>query len=351
MAKFSIKGIAIKGVCASVPASREDNIAYPHLGKEDIAKLIELTGIEERRVAPAEMCTSDLCLAAAEKLLAELQWQKSEIEVLVFVSQTPDYILPNTAPVLQDKLGLPKSCIAFDIPLGCSGYVYGLSVVAGMMKASGLQKGLLLCGDTITKYISETDKSAKPLFGDAGSATALAAADETEVMHFDLGTDGSGYKAIIIPNGAARNPVTKESLEVKMVEDGISRNSCQLVLEGMDVFSFGITTVPKAVAGLLEHFSLNNDSIDYFIFHQANLMMNKMIGKKLKVPAEKMPMSLAKFGNTSCTTLPLTMVTAIRQTLQQQHNRLLLCGFGVGLSWGSVFVETNNIVVPDLIEI
>jgi 3-oxoacyl-[acyl-carrier-protein] synthase III len=352
MAKFSIKGIGVKGICASVPLNKEDNIDYPYLNKEDINKLIELTGIQQRRVAPAGMCTSDLCLAAAEKLISELQWQKSEIEVLVFVSQTPDYILPITAPILQDKLGLPKSCIAFDVPLGCSGYVYGLSITAGMMKASGLKKGLLLCGDTITKYISTGDKSAKPLFGDAGSATALACTgDSDDVMHFDLGTDGSGYKTIMIPDGGTRNPVTKESLEDKIIEEGISRNNCQLVLEGMDVFSFGITTVPKAVAGLMEHFSLNTDNVDYFVFHQANLMMNKMIVKKLKLPPIKVPYSLQYFGNTSSATIPLTIVSQLRDAVTNGNKKLVLCGFGVGLSWGTVYIETNNLVAPPVIEL
>lgn len=351
MAKFSIKGVGIKGISASVPLQMEDNIDYPHLSEEDRNKLIELTGIQQRRVAPEGMCTSDLCLAAAEKLLTELQWEKSDIEVLVFVSQTPDYILPVTATILQDKLGLPKSCIAFDVPLGCSGYVYGLSITAGMMKASGLTKGLLLCGDTITKYISDTDKSAKPLFGDAASATALEITDDSDVMYFDLGSDGAGYKTIVIPDGGTRNPVTKESLEIKKIEEGISRNNCQLVLEGMDVFSFGITTVPKAVTALMEHFSLSTNDVDYFVFHQANLMMNKMIAKKLKLSSDKVPYSLQYFGNTSSATIPLTIVSQLRDTVTNGNKKLVLCGFGVGLSWGTVYVETKHIAIPPVLEL
>jgi len=351
MPSFLIEHIAVKGIAASVPKHIERNEHYPYLNREDINKFIELTGIEERRVASDQICTSDLCKAAAERLIEDLNWDKSEIDILVFISQTPDYILPNTAPLLQERLGLSKACMAFDIPLGCSGYVYGLSVISGMMKAAGLRKGLLLAGDTITKYNSPKDKSAMPLFGDAGSATALQFDTHAPNLQFDLGTDGSGYMAIIIPDGAARNKTTAASLEAKMVEEGIERNNCQLALEGMDVFSFGITTVPKAVNNLIKHFNLDIANVDHFVFHQANGMMNKMIAKKLKLPEEKVPYSLKNFGNTSCATIPLTIVTNLKKQMETKPTSLVLCGFGVGLSWGSVHLQTNKIIITDLLEI
>lgn len=351
MGNFSVSGVALKGIAACVPKKTDHNKDYPYLAEADISKLIEATGIEQRRIAPKEICTSDMCCAAAEKLIAELGWDAATIDVLIFVSQTPDYILPNTAPVLQDRLGLSKSTMAFDMTLGCSGYVYGLSVLAGIMKAAGFKKGLLLAGDTITKIASEKDKSVMPLFGDAGSATALELQNDAPAMHFGLGTDGSGYKTIIIPDGGARNVVTEESLKQHTVSEGIERNNCQLVLEGMDVFSFGITTVPKAVSSFMEHFSLQQENVDHFIFHQANMMMNKMIAKKLKLPLEKVPFSLKEFGNTSSATIPLTIVTALKGQLQNKKTSMVQCGFGVGLSWGTVYIETNDPVIPGLIEI
>lgn len=350
MAVFSINDIAIKGISCCVPKNKERNIDLDILTKEEIQKFIDVTGVEERRIASKEICTSDLCCESAEKLIKDLNWQKDEIEILVFVSQTGDYILPISAAILQDRLGLSTNCIAFDVPLGCSGYVYGMSIIAGMMKATGLKKGLLLAGDTISKIVSDKDKSTLPLFGDAGSATAFEL-ENTGNFLFDLGTDGSGYKTIIVPDGGSRNRINADSLETKLIEEGISRNSCDLVLDGMDVFGFGISQGPKTVNKLLEKYAIDKEKIDYFIFHQANLMMNKMIAKKLKLPVEKVPYSLQHFGNTSSATIPLTIVSELKDKIENKSSNLLMCGFGVGLSWGTVFAEDCKIEVLDLIEL
>lgn len=351
MATFSINDIAIKGISCCVPKNKERNIDLDILTQEEIQKFIEATGVEERRIATKEICTSDLCCEAAEKLIKDLNWQKEEIEILVFVSQTADYILPVSAAILQDRLGLSTNTIAFDVPLGCSGYVYGMSIIAGMMKATGLKKGLLLAGDTISKIVSDKDKSTLPLFGDAGSATAFELNENSGNFLFDLGTDGSGYKTIIVPDGGSRNRINADSLEIKIIEEGISRNSCDLVLDGMDVFGFGISQGPKTVNKLLEKYAIDKEKIDYFIFHQANLMMNKMIAKKLKLPVEKVPYSLQHFGNTSSATIPLTIVSELKDKIENKPSNLLMCGFGVGLSWGTVFVEDCKIEVLDLIEL
>lgn len=351
MATFSVNDIAIKGISCCVPKNTERNIDFNLLTQEEIQKFVDATGIEERRIATKEICTSDLCCEAAEKLIKDLNWQKDEIEILVFVSQTADYILPVSAAILQDRLGFSTNCIAFDVPLGCSGYVYGISIIASMMKATGIKKGLLLAGDTSSKLLSKSDKSTVPLFGDGGSATAFELDENADGLLFDLGTDGSGYKAIIVPDGGSRNRINEESLIVKDVEEGISRNSCNLVLDGMDVFGFGISQAPKTVNKLIEKFEIDKDAIDHFVFHQANLMMNKMIVKKLKLPVEKVPYSLKGFGNTSSTTIPLTIVTELKQSLANESKELIICGFGVGLSWGTAKIKLDNVVISDLIEI
>lgn len=351
MAAFSVNDIAIRGISCCVPKNTERNIDLEILTQEEIQKFIEATGVEERRIATKEICTSDLCCEAAEKLIKDLNWQKEEIEILVFVSQTADYILPVSAAILQDRLGFSTDCIAFDVPLGCSGYVYGISIIAGMMKAAGLKKGMLLAGDTSSKLLSKTDKSTVPLFGDGGSATAFEFDENAEKLLFDLGTDGSGYKAIIIPDGGSRNRINEDSLKVTKNEEGISRNSCNLVLDGMDVFGFGISQAPKTVNKLIEKFEIDKDAIDHFVFHQANLMMNKMIVKKLKLPVEKVPYSLKGFGNTSSTTIPLTIVTELKENLTNISKDLIICGFGVGLSWGTAKIRLDNVVISDLIEI
>lgn len=351
MATFSVNNIAIKGISCCVPKNMERNIDLDILTKEEIQKFIDATGVEERRIVTKEICTSDLCCEAAEKLIKDLNWQKEEIEILVFVSQTADYILPVSAAILQDRLGLSTNCIAFDVPLGCSGYVYGMSIIASMMKATGIKKGLLLAGDTSSKLLSKSDKSTVPLFGDGGSATAFELDEKANSIFFDLGTDGSGYKAIIIPDGGSRNRINEDSLKIVNIEEGISRNSCNLVLDGMDVFGFGISQAPKTVNKLIEKFEIDKDAIDHFVFHQANLMMNKMIVKKLKLPVEKVPYSLKNFGNTSSTTIPLTIVTELKESLTNDNKDLIICGFGVGLSWGTAKIRLDNVVISDLIEI
>ena len=295
MATISVEGVSIKGISCSVPATIERNIDITNQTPEEIQKFINLTGVEERRITSETVCTSDLCVKAANELIASLEWDRSSVEIIIFVSQTGDYVLPVTSAILQDRLQLSKDCIAFDVPLGCSGYVYGISVITGMMKAFGLKRGILMAGDTSGKLVSKNDKSTFPLFGDAGSATAFQLDQSNSKIYFDLGTDGSGFQSIIIPAGGSRNKVTSESLESTEFESGIIRNQCQLYLNGMDVFSFGISQAPKTVNKLLEAYSLDKEQIDYFVFHQANMMMNNKIAKKLSLPVEKVPYSLKKF--------------------------------------------------------
>jgi 3-oxoacyl-[acyl-carrier-protein] synthase-3 len=351
MATVSVGGVAIKGIACCVPKNTERNRDITSIPAEEMEKFIDATGIEERRIASAEMCTSDLCFEAASKIIDSLNWNKEDINILVFVSQTGDYILPNTATILQSRLGLSNACIAFDVTLGCSGYVYGLSVISSMMKSMGLKKGLLLVGDTSSKLVSKRDKSTFPLFGDAGSATGLESGENYPDMMFDLGTDGAGHKSIIVDDGGSRNPFSLNSLEYKIQEGGIEKNACQLELNGMDVFSFGISQVPLTVKALLAKYNFTNETIDFFVFHQANQKMNKMIAKKLKLPEEKVPYSLKEFGNTSSATVPLTIVACLKNKIETTKSNLLLCGFGVGLSWGTAIVELDNVVIPDLIEI
>lgn len=192
MAFFEVNNIAVKGISACVPKTLDKNQNSPVFGSDDGRAFIATTGIEERRIAPAETCTSDLCFSAAEKLVADLGWNKEEIECLVFVSQTPDYHLPATACLLQDRLGLSSDCVAFDVSLGCSGWVYGFSTISSLMNSGKIKKGLLLAGDTTSKFCSKTDKSTWPLFGDAGTATALEYSENTEALKFALNTEGGG---------------------------------------------------------------------------------------------------------------------------------------------------------------
>lgn len=349
MAFLDIKNITIKGISACVPL-KEEKISDIYKW-EGALNFIESTGISSRRRSDASITSADLCVAAAEKLIGEMEWNKSDIEALVFVTQTPDYILPATSCVLQQRLGLTKECYTLDISLGCSGWVYALSVIAALLQNGSIKKGLLLAGDTVTKLCSPEDKSTYPLFGDAGTATALEYDESSRGIKFVFNTDGKGYETIICREGGYRRPVNTESLDMRDFSEGILRRGVDLELDGMDVFSFGISKAPKSVKQLCEHFSIDKDSVDLFTFHQANKMMNEMIRKKLKIDEEKVPYCMEDFGNTSCASIPLALVTRERLSLISKELKHIACGFGVGLSWGSVYFETNKIVVPDLIEI
>ncbi|MBC5841485.1 ketoacyl-ACP synthase III [Flavobacterium sp. F-380] len=352
MGNFTIQNVVLTGISAAVPSMIRKNIDNNFFSKEDLQKFIDNTGVKEFRVANKETTTADLGLEAAEKLIAEMHIDKNEIDVLIFVSQTPDYLnIPNTAPILQHKLGLPTSCLAFDIPLGCSGFVYGLSVLGTFMQNPSFRKGLLICGDTLSKIVSQEDKSTSLLFGDCAAAAILERKNTKNSISFNMGSDGSGHKAIIINEGGSRNAMNKESLELVAYDKEIKRRGCDLSLDGMDVFSFGINQAPKSVKDLMQFASFATDDIDFAIFHQANKMMNEMIRKKLKLVPEKVPYSLEKFGNTSSASIPITLVTQVKSQLESGKKRLLLCGFGVGLSWGTCYLETENLTVLDLIEI
>lgn len=339
MAFTTIDNVLIKGIAAAVPKNITLNTNE---------KFISTTGVQERRISVDEVCTSDLCEAAAEQLLHDLNINKNDIELLIFVSQTPDYQIPVTSTILQHKLGLPQSCICFDVPLGCSGYVYGLNIISSLISNGSIKKGLLLVGDTISKQVNPKDQSTEPLFGDAGTATLLEYNKNAHPMYFNLGSDGSGFKSIIIPDGGYRNKINESSLEI-YDDNGLIRRKCDLHLDGLDVFNFGVSKVPKVVNEFSEHFNLIIDNIDYFIFHQANKFMNDKIYKKLKINTDKVLTSINKFGNTSSATIPLTITYNLNNI--EKNKSLLLCGFGVGLSWGVCYFKSNDIYCSKLIEI
>lgn len=350
MANSKIYNVKISGVSSCVPKHIEENSINALFTEEESKKICETTGVFRRRTAEEGVTTSDLCVKSAEKLIFDLGWDKSEIEVLVFVTQTPDYRNPATSCIIQDRLGLKNSCMALDVSLGCSGYVYGLSIISSIMSAGKLKRGLLLVGDTANQTSSPLDKSRALLFGDAGAATALEYDESAEPMMFDFGTDGSGYQAIYTPHSGFRNRVKPESFEMVDYGGGVVRAKVHSWLDGLEVFSFGISRAPKTVKNLWSHFGLSQEEFDYFLFHQANKQMNEKIRMKLNLPEEKVPYNLADFGNCSSASIPLLMVTNLKDKLEGEALNLLMCGFGVGLSWGTAAISTREIVCSELVE-
>lgn len=349
MAIQKIRNVRIAGIAAAVPKrikETADSTAFE--GMAEVEKFIENVGVERRRVREHGVCCSDYCQAAAEKLLAETGTSKDEIDLLVCVSHSHDYVMPATACVLHGKMGLGSHCNCFDVAQGCSGWVYGLSVVGGMMQNGGFRKALLLVGDA--KNYPDKDVG-KPLFGDAGTATLLCYDASASEMVVETRTDGKNYEAIIRRGGGARHPFNEHSLDIIEDKNGEKHNICDTEMDGAAVFVFGITKVPKAVKEMLNLLQKPLESVDYFLFHQANLMMNEQIRKKLKIAPERCPYSLRDFGNNSSASIPLTMVTQVAEDLQAGEREIIACGFGVGLSWATMSVRLQAPYIAPLIEI
>lgn len=352
MANWTIKNVSIKGVSACVPKTILDTKDIALLNDEECSRFIQQVGIKQRRVAAESICTSDLCFEATEKLLAELKWAKSDIEALVFVSTTPDYRTPATSCILQDRLGLSTSCFTMDISLGCCGYLHGLTVLSNLMSSGSIKRGLLLVGDTLERTSSPYDKSRYPLFGDAGTATALEYNPNAEKIESLSYTDGSYHQVTIARDSGFRHQVTPASFVMEDFGGGIKRAPIHGHMDGLEVFPFAIKNGPLVVKNLLEKCNLNKDTdIDFFLFHQANLQIMKIVNKKLKLDESKVPYNISDFGNTSSACIPLLMVVQMREALRQRKLSLLLSVVGVGFTWGSMHLHTDKIVCPELIEI
>lgn len=342
MGYITVKNTVIKAIYTSVPKQKVYTKDYDWVTIAERDLFAKTTGIIERRVASSTTTCSDLCFQAADALLNDLNC-RDQIEMILFVSQSPDYFLPSTAVILQDKLGLSKNTLAFDINLGCSGYIYGLSVVGQFLQSGNIKKALLLCGDKSTISTNFQDKSTYPLFGDAGTATLLVYDDTVENWVIHLASDGSGKDSIIIEHGHSRHPYGMISDEYMEYEPGVIRTKKHLALNGMDVFNFALKEVAPSIKFMLEHFDKSIDDIDYFVLHQANKLINESVRKKLKIPAEKVPYSIQDFGNTSSASIPLTICYSLKNEIESNHLRLLFAGFGVGFSWGSALISTSRI--------
>ncbi len=331
MAVFSIQHISIQGVSATVPSVSENNCDLQNLNEQEKKNLITTTGIEKRRIANEKTTASDLCIDSAKNLMQELSWTPAEVDILIFVTQTPDHTIPGSSMYIQHQLGIPSTCLAIDINQGCAGYIYGLSVISSMMSSGKLKKGLLLVGDTITKTIHKNDQSLIPVFSDAGSCTALTLKEDATPMHYNLQTDGSGYDKIIVQKGGARKPAGDHT------EEG-----CFLYMNGQDIFNFGLKEVTVNVQTLLNEYSIKKEEIDYFVMHQANFLLNETIRKKVGIESGKTLYSLKEYGNTSCASVPVTLAVNGEVLEAARRSKVLLAGFGVGLSWGSVLVDLKD---------
>jgi len=295
-------------------------------------------GINKRRIAGKNECASDLAVKAAERLFAEHSIQKSEIDFVLLCTQSPDYFLPTTACIVQDRLNLPTSCGALDFNLGCSGYVYGLSLAKGLIAGEIAKNVLLITAETYSKHIHSKDKGNRTLFGDAATATLISADGFAEIGNFSLGTDGSGYDKLIIKSGACRNPEKVEDLTFD--DSGNPVSSDYLYMDGSGIFNFTLDTIPLLVDKTLAANKLSKQEIDLYVFHQANKYMLDFLQNILEIGDEKFYHYLSEVGNTVSSTIPIALIAAMKENVLSGN--VLIAGFGVGLSWGGCILKLKT---------
>ena len=347
MIQSSFNNIKFVGISTAVPKNREVlSEKYGEIfGADAVAQFSKKTGVVERRVATEEQTSSDLAYVAADRLLNDKKIDKTQIGICVYVTQTPDYRIPATACVLHKRLNLTKDCIVFDVNLGCSGYVYGLQIVSSLMQSTNCRYGLLLVGDTSNKLIAPEDKTSTMLFGDSGSASLFEKIEKAPEINTSYRTDGDGFKAIIIPAGAYRN--RSASHERVKWADGSERSDYDLFMNGVDVFTFSINEVPQLINEFVEVNRMDKDTFDCYVFHQANVYIFKQLIKSAKIPKEKLHISMDRYGNTSVTSIPLTLCDKYGLENNGVDRYIFSCGFGIGLSWGiATFTINENDILP-----
>lgn len=349
MAFITYNQVGIRAMAACVPPKVVSNKELGYLiPEEEIEKTIHSIGIQEKRFAAEEVCASDLCFKAARQLMTENEIDPESIDVLLFLSQTPDYKIPATSPILQRRLGLPTTTACLDLSLGCSGYVYALSTAYAYASMPGIRRVLLLVGETFSKIVSPWDKVNAPLYGDAGTATLVEKGNFLPTC-FDLRSDGAGADAVKIPAGECRIPFSEKNFQIEEKEEGNRRSDHQVYMNGMDVFNFALRVVPKSIKEMMTRLDIPLSEVDYLVFHQANRFMTDFFVKKLKFDSDKVPYCLDRFGNTSSASVPLTVVSELEGKLNERK-KVVLCGFGAGLSWATAYIVFDACRVSPLIE-
>lgn len=344
MAYSSIPNIALIGIVCALPENVVHNSAENSGFSElEVEKIIKMTGVHSRYVAPADCLVSDLSYAACQKLMSETGWTPEDIDILIVVTQTGDHTIPGTSFFLHKRLGLLTHTLCLDFNIGCSGYVYGMMVMGSLLNAGAMRRGILVVGDTPTKYSGLNDRSTALLFGDASTASALEYDQQSNTpWHFVLGSDGRGSEHLIIPHGGYRHPFTlQSSVEARSV-DGNIRAPVDLYMNGGEIFNFTIETVPKLLANLMEAAKIDRDDVDYFVLHQANEFIVRHLARKIGIPMDKVPLSLKEHGNTSCASIPVTLAHCLAGVLTSLPNAIVMAGFGAGYSWGAAYLHFNR---------
>lgn len=341
-----LEGVRLDGIASCVPKNEIDNYQYgKELYGDEINGLIKTTGVAKRRVCSENETTAlDLSVFAAEKLLTYGGYDRNEFGGIIFVTDTPDNLLPNNSTYCQKLLNFSQDIAAFDINLACSGYPYGLFVAGSLSKATS-KPILLLDGETNSHYISPKDKVTALLFGDAGTATVITpSTNSSDKWVFDFETIGEKRQSLIIPDGGYRNRTNRDSSKYKKCEDGGYRRPIDMYMNGMEVFNFVARNVPRKIRSLMDNLSLSQEDLDFLVLHQANRFMMKQIARSLKIPWEKIPVSIHKYGNSSSPTIPVTICSELKEEMSSQSGKkIVLAGYGAGLSIGIAYLVTKNV--------
>jgi 3-oxoacyl-[acyl-carrier-protein] synthase-3 len=341
---------AIKGITSHLPSQKLTNEELAQEFQEwDVAKIYQKTGISVRSIAAPDECASDLGVDAARKLFETGVCHPEDIDFLLFCTQSPDYFLPTTACLIQERLNLKTSCGALDFNLGCSGFIYGLSLAKGLIETGQSKNVLFITADTYTKFINPQDRGVRTIFGDGAAATLIAGinSDKETIGPFVFGTDGKGADKLIVPAGGLRLPISQETSVEKNDGTGVYRSAQNLYMDGPEIFNFTLNEVPAAVKSLLDMSSTTMEEIDYFIFHQANSFMLECLRKKIKIPKDKFCLNLESYGNTVSATIPMAMELSLKKGEIRSGGKVMLVGFGVGYSWGATLIR-NFLLGSDL---
>ncbi len=349
----------VVGIAACVPkATAETRSAAEHFPKHDVDRIVDNTGVERKREGGPDATVSMMCIKAAEDVLEAVGWERESIDAVILVTTLGDVLMPATAHLIQHELGIPSTALTFDIHLGCSGYTHSLIVAYGLLKAGVIKRALLLSGEMsaglfrprVADCRHRSDLANSILFGDSGTATLLTSEGEDQVVAHQFGADGKGFDKIMVKGGAGAMPWTPELFERRMDDDEVERRPIDLILKGPDILTFTMKRVPRMLKDLVERSGWTPDDIDAFVPHQANKFMLNFLARRMKLPAEKMLLSIENFGNTGCASIPLTLVLEGGERLKKP-TKWAWMGFGVGLSWSGLFLETDEIIVPPLREI
>lgn len=350
MGLLKFNNVGLKAISATVPekiVKTRDQVGF--FSADSIEKFIHATGVEERRIVEESDCASDLCYKSASSIFEQTEIKKSDIDALFFISQTPDYKIPGTSIILQDRLGLDKTTIVYDINMSCSGFIHGLLMAYSFLQLPEINNVMILVGDTLSKMISPFDKSTGLLLGDAGVAVVVGKSEKYGNSYFSMCTDGANIDSVIIPGGGSRVMSSEKTLKMVEHDDGSVRNLEQVVMIGTDVFSFAISELPKDIKRLLDFSGISLDQVDKYAFHQANNFMTSFIAKKVKADPDKLLRSIHKYGNTAGTSIPLCMVENKERIMA--NDLILMNAIGAGFAYGTVLLNIADCKILELTEL